>query len=167
MAWDYLLWQLADRTNQAVFEPIKQDFEQQLRDSDDAVAAIIAQQQSLWQWQRVYEQSQLSALKFKPAADADRNDSPQLQAVFCIDVRSDRYRRALAQAGRVHGMTVNSKGFTAFSGCHWDASRATSKYRMYRGCYSQAFLSVSNARINRLKTCCRARLTVRLLCLPA
>ncbi len=116
MAWDYLLWQLADRTNQAVFEPIKQDFEQQLRDSDDAIAAIIAQQQSLWQWQRAYEQSQLSALKFKPAADADRNDSPQLQAVFCIDVRSDRYRRALAQAGREHGMTVNSKGFAGFFG---------------------------------------------------
>lgn len=114
MAWDYLLWQLAELTNASVFASIKGDFEQQLVHAEDRVNAMISNQSTLWAWQKAYEQSQLKQLRFR-AVQPER-PSPDVQAVFCIDVRSERYRRALEKAGEAIGRVVQTKGFAGFFG---------------------------------------------------
>ena len=116
LAWDYLLWQLADCTNQSVFESIKRDFGQQLNNSQRAIAAITKQQAVLWQWQQAYEQTQLAALRFSSTTTTTAASAADIQAVFCIDVRSERYRRALESAGSSLNLSVQTKGFAGFFG---------------------------------------------------
>ncbi|MGM0526761.1 MAG: putative inorganic carbon transporter subunit DabA, partial [Pseudomonadota bacterium] len=114
LAWDYLLWQLAAKTNRSVFDKLQNDFTEQLKHCQQRVDELKQQQQTLWQWQSVYEQSQLKTLRFKQQLSAA--DTPDIQAVFCIDVRSERFRRALEKVAETHGSTVQTKGFAGFFG---------------------------------------------------
>lgn len=117
MGWDLILWQLADITNADVAASIARDFAQQLENSEQALAHITRQQAVYWQWQHAYEQSQLKKLRFTPiGSDAADVQQPDLQAVFCIDVRSERYRHALQSAGSALGLLTQTKGFAGFFG---------------------------------------------------
>jgi len=114
LAWDYLVWQLADKTNRSVFGKLQNDFSAQLECCQQRVDELKQQQQILWQWQAAYEQSQLKTLRFEaPSAPSNK---PEIQAVFCIDVRSERFRRALEKIGQSHGSAVQTKGFAGFFG---------------------------------------------------
>lgn len=115
MAWDYLLWQLAERTNSSVFSQVEATFKQQIADRQASIAAIGDYQAPLWQWQQAYEQTQLQRFKFHPAGQGD-NQPPELQAVFCIDVRSERFRRSLEQSGKQQQLATQTKGFAGFFG---------------------------------------------------
>lgn len=115
LAWDYLLWQLADRTNSAVFSNLQADFGEQITHAADRVNQVKQQQQDLWHWQLAYEQSQLARLAFKPSTPT-RSGPPDVQAVFCIDVRSERFRRALESTATEQGITAQTKGFAGFFG---------------------------------------------------
>lgn len=117
MAWDYLLWQLASCTNQSVFAHVSGRFKQQLHNSHKDIEQLAQQQQLLWRWQHAYEQSQLSSFRFKADEPAVQSKvEATLQAVFCIDVRSERYRRALEVAGAALQMPTQGKGFAGFFG---------------------------------------------------
>lgn len=70
------------------------------------------QQQPLWAWQRALEldyQHQLADAFEQPAAP---QQSPLLQAVFCIDVRSEPLRRAL----EAQHPAIETRGFAGFFG---------------------------------------------------
>jgi len=115
LAWEYILWQLAERTNTKLYQQLQQALSAQIENCEGQVAHIEQHNSLLWQWQEAYERSQLKALQFKPD-EPEENKTPDLQAVFCIDVRSERYRRALEQAGKSLGSYVQSKGFAGFFG---------------------------------------------------
>ena len=115
MAWDFILWQLAEMTNADVFASIADHFRQQSANSQQALEQISECQAVYWQWQKAYEKTQLKKLQFKPAPEVSA-DKPELQAVFCIDVRSERYRRALQATGQAQGLPTRTKGFAGFFG---------------------------------------------------
>ncbi|MCK7460535.1 putative inorganic carbon transporter subunit DabA [Idiomarina aminovorans] len=117
LAWEYILWQLAELTNAAVYKQLQQALKAQIENCEGQVAHIKQYNDALWQWQMAYERSQLNALKFSPAtSEVESNKAPVVQAVFCIDVRSERYRRALEKAGQRLGVRTQSKGFAGFFG---------------------------------------------------
>lgn len=122
LAWEWVLWQLAERTNTAVYEQLQQAFRGQVADCEQHVEAVKSHQTLLWQWQTAYEASQLKLLAFTPRDDTSNDGThttaqrPDVQAVFCIDVRLERYRRALEAAGQAEGHTVQGKGFAGFFG---------------------------------------------------
>ena len=115
LAWEYILWQLAERTNTKVYQQLQQALSAQVENCEGQVAHIEQHNSLLWQWQAAYERSQLNRLQFKPDT-VEESNAPDVQAVFCIDVRSERYRRALEQAGKSLGSYVQSKGFAGFFG---------------------------------------------------
>jgi len=117
LAWEYILWQLAERTNAVVHKQLQQALVTQEENCEEQVAYIEQYNDVLWQWQTAYERSQIKPLKFTPdTAESARNGTPAVQAVFCIDVRSERYRRALEKAGERMDMSAQSKGFAGFFG---------------------------------------------------
>lgn len=119
LAWEYILWQLAERTNTAVYQQLQRALAAQVENCEGQVAHIEQHNAVLWQWQAAYERSQLKAVQFSPENDRalPTHSKPlDVQAVFCIDVRSERYRRALEQAGRAFGFRIQSKGFAGFFG---------------------------------------------------
>jgi len=117
LAWEYILWQLAERTNTAVYQQLQQALATQIENCEGQVSHIEEYNDVLWQWQAAYERSQLKTLKFSSSeSDKAANETSVVQAVFCIDVRSERYRRALEHAGERLGVSTQSKGFAGFFG---------------------------------------------------
>ncbi|MFK7739542.1 MAG: YbcC family protein [Planctomycetota bacterium] len=67
-----------------------------------------------WLLQHAYELAYQERLGRAIAPrDPERTDAPRVQAVFCIDVRSERFRRALERTG---GDQVDTRGFAGFFG---------------------------------------------------
>ncbi|WP_300321716.1 putative inorganic carbon transporter subunit DabA [Idiomarina sp.] len=116
LAWEYLLWHLAERTNTSVHEQLKSSFNEQLEHCLGWVGYAQQYNELLWKWQGAYERSQVTRLKFTSAEDAKPSKAPEIQAVFCIDVRSERYRRALEKAGQALSINTQTKGFAGFFG---------------------------------------------------
>jgi len=64
-----------------------------------ADAGITSAHEALWCWQHAYELGYQRALAMTLAApSAEPFSAPKVQAAFCIDVRSERFRRHLEQA---------------------------------------------------------------------
>ncbi len=64
-----------------------------------ADAGITSPHEALWCWQHAYELGYQRALAITLAApSAESSSAPKVQAAFCIDVRSERFRRHLEQA---------------------------------------------------------------------
>jgi uncharacterized protein YbcC (UPF0753/DUF2309 family) len=112
LAWEWLLHQghpefaVADRLQAA------------WQDCDTTVARAQAAQQHDWLWQAALERSHQATLcrgLMAAAPDADNAEvaaPPAVQAVFCIDVRSEVYRRAL-EASSPAVQTLGYAGFFA------------------------------------------------------
>ncbi len=112
MAWELLLAQVAEDAGAPVAGP---DWAASWS-ACEARSLLLAREQRVdWRLQEALElayQQPLSALLARPADGAAVDAAPQVQAVFCIDVRSERLRRALeaADAG------VHTRGFAGFFG---------------------------------------------------
>jgi uncharacterized protein YbcC (UPF0753/DUF2309 family) len=107
VAWELVCWRLSADAQQQQFIAAYQTLPQRREQTAQAQA-------TLWVWQRAleisYQQSlaqQLSALQ-----PADNGSERQVQAVFCIDVRSEPIRRALE--AQHHG--IQTFGFAGFFG---------------------------------------------------
>ncbi|MCH1919547.1 DUF2309 domain-containing protein [Shewanella sp. A3A] len=114
LAWDTVLMQWLQQQHSAVAEQIQQQLQQQavnITAAYDTAQQLLA---PLWLWQRALELSvqtpwiqQIKAVT--PTAQLTR---PELQAIFCIDVRSEPMRRALeAQSDKIETL-----GFAGFFG---------------------------------------------------
>ncbi|WP_417761824.1 putative inorganic carbon transporter subunit DabA [Shewanella sp.] len=114
LAWDTVLMQWLEQQHAAVAEKLQQQLQQQAVNIEAAYALAKQQLAPLWLWQRAFELSvqtpwlqQVNAVT--PAAQLAR---PELQAIFCIDVRSEPMRRALeAQSDKIETL-----GFAGFFG---------------------------------------------------
>lgn len=120
MAWDWVLLQ-----QNAAAHHIQHQFELQTSQFASLEQSWHAQQQWLWVWQRALEYSYQQPLQAQLLrATAQKPTDLQLQAIFCIDVRSEPMRRALeAQSEQIQTM-----GFAGFFGLPIEYSVAGSSY---------------------------------------
>lgn len=116
LAWDWVLYKhVADRTQQLSWQA-------RLHEAPQLEAEHDRDQELDWIWQRAlelgYERGVVDALTMPPgsaneAAGRTSQTDPEFQVAFCIDVRSEVYRRALETAG---GRDVQTLGFAGFFG---------------------------------------------------
>lgn len=128
IAWDLIIWrQLKSKPGQAEFKALKQQWSLQKEVLNSCIAAHHDYARHYWIWAYAAEltyQQQLQTTLIKPAQPLSK--SPTLQAVFCIDVRSERMRRAL----ELQNKGIQTIGFAGFFGlpisyqpAHTQASR--------------------------------------------
>ncbi len=125
MAWEWVLWQHTEQTHPATFALLQSQFKRQFEQFDFMQSRYAAQQEYLWVWQRALEISyqqplskQLLEQELQPVS------KPELQAAFCIDVRSEPMRRAL----EVQSDSIQTIGFAGFFGLPIEYSAAESEY---------------------------------------
>ncbi len=125
MAWDWVLWQHASAKSLDKFNLIQTTFKQQLHQVDNLEKTWHAKQQYLWVWQRALEYSYQKPLQEQLInSKQNKNSEPKLQAIFCIDVRSEPMRRAL----EAQNSSIQTLGFAGFFGLPIEYSIAGSQY---------------------------------------
>ncbi|MDX1588182.1 MAG: DUF2309 domain-containing protein [Oleiphilaceae bacterium] len=114
MAWDWLLWRHMQRRYPEKYRDIAQPWRHQLSRLPMLLTRHRAHQSSLWIWQAALERAYQQPLFEKLSASQPGlgNSRPRLQAVFCIDVRSEVLRRALEAQDRA----IQTLGFAGFFG---------------------------------------------------
>lgn len=114
MAWDLIVWrQLKTKKATADFSALKAGWTQQKLHINELIDEHIQQLRYFWIWTHASEleyQKKLNETLKSPPEAVDL--APRLQAVFCIDVRSERFRRALEN----QNPTIQTIGFAGFYG---------------------------------------------------
>lgn len=125
MAWEWVLWQHTEQAHPATFKLMQQQFTGQFERYDSIETRFLLDQEYLWVWLRAHEMSYQAPLNTQLLAQkSDTTETPELQAVFCIDVRSEPMRRALeAQSDK-----VQTRGFAGFFGLPISYAPAGSDY---------------------------------------
>ncbi len=125
MAWDWVLWQHASTQSQIKFNLIQTTFKQQLKQVTELENAWHAKQQFLWVWQRALEYAYQKPLQAQLLnSKQSETTGHQLQAIFCIDVRSEPMRRAL----EAQSSSIQTIGFAGFFGLPIEYSVSGSQY---------------------------------------
>ncbi len=113
LAWELVLWRHTLEMDASAHAQLQSDFQRQLDALDSLEADHLNAQRLLWVWHRAAELSYQGDLCDRllnppeaPAVEA------QLQAAFCIDVRSEPMRRAL----EAQGASIQTLGFAGFFG---------------------------------------------------
>lgn len=118
LGWELALWRHWQQRHRQQASTLQQQWYQQLPQLGALLDRHMQTQRALWVWQRASEiarQQQEMAL-LAPAAAVSVSQQPiaqpRLQAVFCIDVRSEVIRRAL----EAQHNTIQTLGFAGFFG---------------------------------------------------
>lgn len=113
LAWELVVWRYLEKHNPKDFNLLKERWGQQihhlneLREQHSEVLTIPRI------WARALELSEQQRLRQQLSkVSVNRPDAPSMQAIFCIDVRSEVYRRALEQ----QSSNIETYGFAGFFG---------------------------------------------------
>ncbi|MFT7234970.1 MAG: hypothetical protein ACI9QV_000541 [Methylophagaceae bacterium] len=113
MAWDWVLWQNTLMTDTSLLEKLKTMFTSQLHGSRSMQLQSKQENTFLWVWHKATEINFQQAMHQKlSSALSQPVKKPILQAVFCIDVRSEQYRRQL----EAQNIDIETSGFAGFFG---------------------------------------------------
>ena len=116
LAWELALWRHVEEVGGAIFTNLEQRWTSQWQAWPSILAAHERSQITGWQLQQqaesAYQQQMAEKLLGSPADEAAADQAPKLQAAFCIDVRSEIFRRALEDQDQ----TIQTLGFAGFFG---------------------------------------------------
>lgn len=114
LAWDWLLWRYGPLNDPDRFRLVRRHWQHQLHMQPTLLTRHRDRQDGLWIWQRALEQTYQTSLfqALKHASPASQPTPPRVQAVFCIDVRSEVIRRAL----EAQDPAIQTLGFAGFFG---------------------------------------------------
>ncbi len=125
-AWEWILWHQWQSQHPNAFAFLSERFKNQSRQYPDLEYYHLKQQEMLWVWQRALELSYQQALQQKLLnSEPTNSQSPSLQAVFCIDVRSEPMRRALESQDD----GIETLGFAGFFGLPLEYAPSDGHYR--------------------------------------
>lgn len=125
MAWDWVLWQQVEAQSPNEFTLVERAFKQQLAQVSELESAWSVKQQYLWVWQRALEYAYQQPLQAQLLnSKRSTHEAHQLQAIFCIDVRSEPMRRAL----EAQSSEIQTLGFAGFFGLPIEYSISGSQY---------------------------------------
>ncbi|KAF7786956.1 hypothetical protein PRUB_a3785 [Pseudoalteromonas rubra] len=113
MAWELVLWRYQKTQFPGFFATLAHAWKQSIARLTDLPAQHQTQQKPLWIWARAAElsyQQQLHGVLSRPGNLSAQ--AIQCQVAFCIDVRSEIYRRAL----EAQSDTIQTMGFAGFFG---------------------------------------------------
>jgi uncharacterized protein YbcC (UPF0753/DUF2309 family) len=112
MAWDLAIWRYLKANDEFAARRLDRLWKHQLATGAQLITEHAQQQQADWAWQRAAEATYQANLHqhLRSWVRPEQEERPMLQAVFCIDVRSEVMRRHLeAQHGRIQ--TIGFAGF--------------------------------------------------------
>lgn len=113
LAWELALWRHFSATRPAEMNEVRDQWQRQWLRLPRLVQAHREAQQLTWVWQHAAELAYQESLhKQLLRAHAPVASTPVLQAVFCIDVRSEPMRRAL----EAQHPQIQTRGFAGFFG---------------------------------------------------
>lgn len=131
LAWDWVLWCHTKQQKPLAFDQLQTRFIKQFEDLPFYKQQQYEQQKLLWIWQKALEISYQSQIHKKLSHQLhsvkwqETKSSPLLQAVFCIDVRSEPIRRAL----EAQHPDIETIGFAGFFGLPIEYALNDSEYR--------------------------------------
>lgn len=114
LAWELVLWRYYKKLQPLIFSNVKKKWLEQCENAHTVLSAHHQQQQLGWVWQRAMEVAYQQSLsqRLSQSRLTENITQPVLQAVFCIDVRSEVFRRHLEAQ---HG-DIQTFGFAGFFG---------------------------------------------------
>lgn len=113
MAWDWVLWKNTQMTDKFLFKKLSDTFISQLFNTRNIQQIGKEQNTLLWVWHKAAEIKFQTAMHEKLTSSLTHSiKKPILQAVFCIDVRSEQYRKQL----EAQHIAIETYGFAGFFG---------------------------------------------------
>ena len=125
MGWELALWWFAAETNAESFPQLRTAWRRQAENLDVLLKQHQSAQRELQLWQLAAEKAYQQQVCDNLSATSTHEtaiDTPVMQAVFCIDVRSERIRRWLEQ----QHAKVQTIGFAGFFGLPLEFGHAQS-----------------------------------------